>query len=89
MEINPSTYNIRMFAKTSLGTSKASNVLTITTGEAGVVFLHSLSFLVLCLNVCRCGTSRRTDRPVFSLLKCLPLPGCLSRLKIWQSGNML
>ncbi|XP_054453528.1 cell adhesion molecule DSCAML1-like isoform X2 [Anoplopoma fimbria] len=35
IEINPSTYNIRMFAKNSLGTSKASNVLTITTGEAG------------------------------------------------------
>ncbi|XP_041847147.1 Down syndrome cell adhesion molecule homolog isoform X2 [Melanotaenia boesemani] len=35
IEINPSTYNIRMFAKNSLSTSKASNVLTITTGEAG------------------------------------------------------
>ncbi|XP_018531275.1 cell adhesion molecule DSCAML1 [Lates calcarifer] len=35
IEINPSTYNIRMFAKNSLGTSKPSNVLTITTGEAG------------------------------------------------------
>ncbi|KAM7417794.1 hypothetical protein PAMA_017441 [Pampus argenteus] len=35
IETNPSTYNIRMFAVTSLGTSKASNVLTITTGEAG------------------------------------------------------
>ncbi|XP_031175311.1 Down syndrome cell adhesion molecule-like protein 1 homolog [Sander lucioperca] len=35
IEINPSTYNIRMFAKNSLGTSRASNVLTITTGEAG------------------------------------------------------
>lgn len=35
IEINPSTYNIRMFAKNSVGTSKASNVLTITTGEAG------------------------------------------------------
>ncbi|XP_062281406.1 cell adhesion molecule DSCAM-like isoform X1 [Scomber scombrus] len=34
IEINPSTYNIRMFAKSSLGTSKASNVLTVTTGEA-------------------------------------------------------
>lgn len=41
IEINPSTYNIRMFAKTSLGTSKASNVLTITTGEAG----HQWDFL--------------------------------------------
>ncbi|XP_008282664.1 protein sidekick-1-like [Stegastes partitus] len=35
IEINPSTYNIRMFAKNSLGTSRASNVLTITTGETG------------------------------------------------------
>ncbi|XP_028445419.1 Down syndrome cell adhesion molecule-like protein 1 homolog isoform X1 [Perca flavescens] len=35
IEINPSTYNIRMFAKNSLGTSTASNVLTITTVEAG------------------------------------------------------
>ncbi|XP_044060958.1 Down syndrome cell adhesion molecule homolog isoform X2 [Siniperca chuatsi] len=35
IEINPSTYNIRMFAKNNLGTSKASNVLTITTGETG------------------------------------------------------
>ncbi|KAF3693822.1 Down syndrome cell adhesion molecule -like protein Precursor [Channa argus] len=35
IEITPSTYNLRMFAKNSLGTSKASNVLTITTGEAG------------------------------------------------------
>ncbi|KAM6952532.1 uncharacterized protein PEZ65_012981 isoform 2-T2 [Lycodopsis pacificus] len=35
IEIIPSTYNIRMFAKNSQGTSKASNVITITTGEAG------------------------------------------------------
>ncbi|XP_040903392.1 protein sidekick-1-like [Toxotes jaculatrix] len=35
IEINPSTYNIRMFAKNRLGTSKPSNVLTITTGEPG------------------------------------------------------
>ncbi|XP_034399412.1 Down syndrome cell adhesion molecule-like isoform X2 [Cyclopterus lumpus] len=35
IEINPSTYNIRMFAKNTLGTSKASNVITYTTGEAG------------------------------------------------------
>lgn len=35
IEINPSTYNIRMFAKNSLGTSRASNVLTITTGQTG------------------------------------------------------
>lgn len=40
IEVNPSTYNIRMFAKNSLGTSKASNVLTITTEEAGIVFPH-------------------------------------------------
>ncbi|XP_053284748.1 cell adhesion molecule DSCAM isoform X1 [Pleuronectes platessa] len=35
IEINPSIYNIRMFAKNSLGTSKASNILTITTGRTG------------------------------------------------------
>lgn len=34
IEINPSTYNIRMFARNSHGTSKASNILTVTTGEA-------------------------------------------------------
>ncbi|XP_037118175.1 protein sidekick-2-like isoform X1 [Syngnathus acus] len=33
IEINPSTYNIRMLAKSSLGTSKASNILTFTTGD--------------------------------------------------------
>lgn len=33
IEIYPSTYNIRMFAKNSLGTSKASNVLTVTIKE--------------------------------------------------------
>lgn len=38
IEINPSTYNLRMFAKSSVGKSKASNVLTITTGEAGAAF---------------------------------------------------
>ncbi|XP_026186823.1 Down syndrome cell adhesion molecule homolog [Mastacembelus armatus] len=42
IEINPSTYNIRMFAKNSLGTSRASNVLTITTGETG----HQRDYLV-------------------------------------------
>ncbi|XP_006781576.1 protein sidekick-1-like isoform X3 [Neolamprologus brichardi] len=35
IEMNPSTYNVRMFAKNSQATSAASNVLTITTGEAG------------------------------------------------------
>ncbi|KAI3351828.1 hypothetical protein L3Q82_020659, partial [Scortum barcoo] len=35
IEINPSTYNIRMFARNSHSTSKASNILTITTGETG------------------------------------------------------
>ncbi|XP_010795824.1 uncharacterized protein [Notothenia coriiceps] len=35
IEMNPSTFNIRMFAKNSLATSGASNVLTITTGEGG------------------------------------------------------
>lgn len=39
IELNPSTYNIRMFAKSSVGTSKASNILTITTEETGDVFL--------------------------------------------------
>ncbi|XP_016525129.1 Down syndrome cell adhesion molecule-like isoform X4 [Poecilia formosa] len=33
IEINPSTYSIRMFAKNSLGTSEASNVLTVTIEE--------------------------------------------------------
>ncbi|CAN9514909.1 unnamed protein product [Ophioblennius macclurei] len=35
IEINPSMYNLRMFARNSRDTSKASNVLTITTGEPG------------------------------------------------------
>ncbi|XP_026214292.1 Down syndrome cell adhesion molecule homolog [Anabas testudineus] len=35
IEVNPSTYNIRMFAQNSHGTSEASNVLTVTTAEAG------------------------------------------------------
>nr|XP_057919194.1 cell adhesion molecule DSCAM-like [Doryrhamphus excisus] len=35
IEINPSTYNIRMFAKNALGTSKPSNILTFTTGQKG------------------------------------------------------
>ncbi|TKS72451.1 Down syndrome cell adhesion molecule -like protein [Collichthys lucidus] len=35
LEINHSTYNIRMFAKNSHGTSKASNVLTVTIEETG------------------------------------------------------
>lgn len=39
IEMYPSTYNIRMFAQNSLGTSKASNILTITTREAGAVIL--------------------------------------------------
>ncbi|XP_008418307.1 protein sidekick-1-like isoform X2 [Poecilia reticulata] len=33
IEINPSTYNIRMFAENSLSTSEASNVLTVTIEE--------------------------------------------------------
>lgn len=41
IEMNPATYDIRMFAENSAGTSNASNVLTITTGEAGVVFLET------------------------------------------------
>lgn len=40
LEMNPSTYNLRMFAKNRMSTSKASNVLTITTGETGVVFVE-------------------------------------------------
>ncbi|XP_077589069.1 cell adhesion molecule DSCAML1-like [Stigmatopora nigra] len=35
VEMNPSTYNIRMFAKSSAGSSQASNVLTFTTGLTG------------------------------------------------------
>ncbi|XP_061582237.1 cell adhesion molecule DSCAM-like [Cololabis saira] len=35
IEITPSTYNLRMFAMSSLGISKASNVLTVTIGEPG------------------------------------------------------
>lgn len=35
LEMNPSTYNVRMFAKDSLGMSTASNVLTITTSKTG------------------------------------------------------
>ncbi|XP_076021072.1 uncharacterized protein LOC143011933 [Genypterus blacodes] len=35
MDIFPSTYNIRMFARNSLGRSDASNVLTVTIGETG------------------------------------------------------
>lgn len=40
VELNPATYNIRMFAESVSGTSNASNVLTVTTGEAGVVCLE-------------------------------------------------
>lgn len=36
IEMKPATYDIRMFAENSAGTSNASNVLTITTGEADV-----------------------------------------------------
>ncbi|XP_071375955.1 protein sidekick-like [Centroberyx affinis] len=35
IEMHPSTYNIRMFARNSIGMSEASNVLTVTIGEAG------------------------------------------------------
>ncbi|XP_077388240.1 protein sidekick-2-like [Festucalex cinctus] len=35
IEINPSTYNIRMFAKSRLGISKPSNIVTFTTGDTG------------------------------------------------------
>lgn len=41
IEMKPATYDIRMFAENSVGTSNASNVLTVTTGEAGVVFLET------------------------------------------------
>ncbi|XP_014896118.1 Down syndrome cell adhesion molecule-like protein 1 homolog [Poecilia latipinna] len=41
VEFKPSTYNIRMFAKNSLGTSNASNVLTVTIEEGGVHFSSS------------------------------------------------
>ncbi|KAF7668701.1 hypothetical protein LDENG_00294720 [Lucifuga dentata] len=35
IEIHPSTYNIRMFARNIVGTSEASNIVTITVGETG------------------------------------------------------
>lgn len=35
LEVKPSTYNLRIFARNRLGTSKASNVLTITTTDTG------------------------------------------------------
>lgn len=63
IEVNPSTYNIRMFAKNSLGTSKASNVLTITTGETGAVFLNYNCILnshCLCCMLQYCGTQDKT-----------------------------
>lgn len=44
IEMNPSTYNVRMFAKNSQATSAASNVLTITTGEAGVIFIKKMYY---------------------------------------------
>ena len=53
IEINPSTYDLRMFAKNSLGISKASNVLTITTGETGVAFL-TLTY-IFCISLSRAG----------------------------------
>lgn len=45
VELNPSTYNIRVFAKSIVGTSNASNVLTVTTEGAGVWRLNVLSQL--------------------------------------------
>lgn len=72
IEINPSTYNIRMFAQSSLGTSKASNVLTITTGGTGVVFLIANSFFCYsqCLS-CMLLWYIRQNRTVFSQLASL------------------
>lgn len=45
VELNPATYSIRMFAESVMGTSTASNVLTVTTGDAGVLCLNFLSDL--------------------------------------------
>lgn len=36
LEVKPSTYNLRIFARNRLGTSKASNILTITTTDTGL-----------------------------------------------------
>lgn len=47
-ELNPASYNIRMFAESTAGTSNSSNVLTVTTGEAGVLCLNVLSELFFC-----------------------------------------
>ncbi|MEQ2197277.1 hypothetical protein XENOCAPTIV_027053 [Xenoophorus captivus] len=47
-EVNPSTYNIRMFAKNRFGASKASNVLTVTIEERGVA---SSSFSPGCVSL--------------------------------------
>lgn len=63
VELNPATYNIRMFAKSESGTSNASNVLTVTTGEAGVVcpesqlplsthLLHFFAYMLTPLSPC-------------------------------------
>lgn len=43
VELLPATYDIRMFAMSIAGTSNASNVLTVTSGEAGVVCLKVFS----------------------------------------------
>lgn len=42
IEMNPSTYNIRMFARSYVGTSRPSNVLTITTGGTGLLLFFPL-----------------------------------------------
>lgn len=42
LEMKPSTYNLRMFVRNRLGTSKASNVLTITTRESGTQISNCL-----------------------------------------------
>lgn len=42
LEMKPSTYNLRMFTRNRLGTSKASNVLTITTRETGAQIYNFL-----------------------------------------------
>lgn len=55
IEMNPSTYNIRMFAKNSAGTSRASNVLTVTIEEAGMVlFSSSFGFCSKTEDLCFC-----------------------------------
>lgn len=80
MMMKPATYNFRMFAQNSAG---ASNVLTVTTGEAGEVFLNILfsigsSLAGLSPSPCTLMMSRCGD----SLDDCVPRDSrddCVSR----------